>query len=121
MKTIKIAEKTINADGTESIKLDANGEAVINKVYQAEDGKIFNDRNDCVKYERRIQTITAVKASLSTVFDNAEDVYASLYDGLNVMLETDRKAVLNGLISLTIDKKTPVRKSKKVAEVVEVA
>ena len=121
MKTIKIAEKTINTDGTESIKLDANGEAVITKVYQAEDGKIFNNRNDCYKYEKRIETVTSIKASLSTVFDNAEDVYASFYDGLNVMLETDRKTVLNGLINLTIDKKTPVRKSKKVAEVMEVA
>ena len=63
MKTIKIAEKTINTDGTESIKLDANGEAVITKVYQAEDGKIFNNRNDCYKYEKRIETITAIKAS----------------------------------------------------------
>lgn len=121
MKTIKIAEKVVNVEGIETIKLDANGKAIIDKVYQAEDGKIFNDRNSCLKHEKRVETITAVKAALSTVFDNAEDVYASLYDGLSVMLETDRKTVLNGLINLTIDRKTPVRKSKSVAEVVEVA
>jgi hypothetical protein len=114
MKTIKVAEKTINMEGTETYKLDVNGEMIINKLYQAEDGKTFSDRNDCFKHEKKIKTIADIKASLATVFDNSEDVYNSLYDGLCVMLETDRKTVLNGLINLTVDKKVPVRKNKKV-------
>ena len=111
MKTIKVPEK---GNGTESIKLDAKGEPVITKVYQAKDGAIFNDKAQCLRYEKRVEIVNSIKAALATVFDNYEDVYTSLYDGLSVMLETDRKTTLYGLISLTIERKTPVRKSKKV-------
>ena len=88
--------------------------AVVTRTYIAVDGKQFDNRNECLKYERKLQTVTNIKNALATVFDNHEDVYESLVDGLQKMTEEDRKTVLNGLINLTIDRKTPVRKPKAV-------
>lgn len=101
-KTVKISKK-----------------AVVTRTYIAVDGKQFDNRNECLKYERKLETVTNIKNALATVFDNSEDVYESLVDGLQKMTEADRKTVLNGLINLTIDRKTPVRKPKTdVAEIV---
>jgi hypothetical protein len=88
--------------------------AIVTRTYLAVDGKQFDNRNECLKYERKLQTVTNIKNALATVFDNHEDVYESLVDGLQKMTEEDRKTVLNGLINLSIDRKTPVRKSKTV-------
>ena len=77
-------------------------DSVETKIYQARDGKQFENKNDCKTYEKRIKKIDNVKKSFMTVFNNGDDVYNSLCDGLNIMLETDRKNVLNGLINLTI-------------------
>lgn len=86
--------------------------AVVTRTYLAVDGKQFDNRNECLKYERKLETIINIKNALSTVFDNSEDVYESLVDGLQKMTEADRKTVLNGLINLTVERKTPVRKAK---------
>jgi hypothetical protein len=88
--------------------------AIVTRTYVAIDGKQFDNRNDCLKYERKLQTAINLKTAFATVFDNHEDVYESLVDGLQRMTEVDRKTVLNGLINLTIDRKSPVRKSKTV-------
>ena len=93
--------------------------AVVTRTYLAVDGKQFDNRNECLKYERKLQTVTNIKNALATVFDNHEDVYESLVDGLQKMTEDDRKIVLNGLISLTVDRKVPVRKVKTEAVLVD--
>jgi hypothetical protein len=83
---------------------------ITTRVYQAIDGKQFSDRQECLTYERKLTTVANVKNALATVFDNSEDIYASLVDGLSNMTVEDRKTVLNGLITLTIERKKPVRK-----------
>ena len=93
-------------------KTKENKRVIVTKTYQAVDGKMFENRHDCIKYERQLETVSNIKKAFSTVFDNSDDVYQALVDGLNVMLETDRKTVLNGLINLTIERKSPVRKTK---------
>lgn len=96
---------------------------ITTRIYQAIDGKQFSDRRECLAYEKKLSTETAIRTALSTVFDNADDVYESLVDGLAKMTVENRKTVLNGLVNLTIEKKKPVRKAKTetVAEVTEVA
>jgi hypothetical protein len=89
---------------------------ITTRIYQAIDGKQFSDRNECLTYERKLTTVANIKTALATVFDNAEDIYASLIDGLANMSVEDRKTVLNGLITLTVERKKPVRKAT-VAEV----
>ena len=83
---------------------------ITTRVYQAIDGKQFEDRNACLSYERKLETVSKIKASLATVFDNSDDVYDSLVDGLAKMTLENRKAALNGLLSLTVERKKPVRK-----------
>jgi hypothetical protein len=90
---------------------------IVTRVYKAIDGKEFSDRQECLAYERKLTTVANVKNALATVFDNHEDIYASLVDGLVNMSVEDRKTVLNGLITLTIERKKPIRKVT-VAEVV---
>ena len=89
---------------------------ITTRIYQAIDGKQFSDRQECLAYERKLATVSKIKESLATVFDNADDVYDSLLDGLQKMDIENRKAVLNGLLTLTIERKKPVRKAL-VAEV----
>jgi hypothetical protein len=89
---------------------------ITTRVYQAIDGKQFADRNECLAYERKLETVSKIKESLATVFDNSDDVYESLVDGLVKMTVEDRKAVLNGLLTLTVERKKPVRKAKAVTE-----
>lgn len=84
----------------------------INKrIYQAVDGKQFSDRDECLVYERKIKIVSNIKESLATVFENSEDVYESLVDGLLRMTITDRKTVLNGLLNITVGRNKPIRKS----------
>ena len=90
---------------------------ITTRIYQAIDGKQFADRNECLAYERKLATVSKIKTALATVFDNSDDVYESLLDGLQKMDIEDKKAVLNGLLTLTIERKKPVRKAT-VAEVV---
>ena len=90
---------------------------ITTRIYQAIDGKQFADRNECLTYERKLATVSKIKTAMATVFDNADDVYDSLLDGLQKMDIENRKAVLNGLLTLTIERKKPVRKAT-VAEVV---
>ena len=90
---------------------------ITTRIYQAIDGKQFADRNECLTYERKLATVSKIKTALATVFDNSDDVYESLLDGLQKMDIEDKKAVLNGLLTLTIERKKPVRKAT-VAEVV---
>jgi len=45
--------------------------------------------------------------SFGTVFTNPEDVTESLIDGLNRMLESDRKIIIDGLKKLVLDYKIP--------------
>jgi hypothetical protein len=90
---------------------------ITTRIYQAIDGKQFADRNECLAYERKLATVSKIKKAMATVFDNADDVYDSLLDGLQKMDIENRKAVLNGLLTLTIERKKPVRKAT-VAEVV---
>jgi hypothetical protein len=96
---------------------------ITTRVYQAIDGKQFADRNECLAYERKLETVSKIKTALATVFDNADDVYESLVDGLVRMTAEDRKATLNGLLTLTVERKKPVRKTKTetVTEATEVA
>lgn len=83
---------------------------ITTRVYQAIDGKQFEDRNACLAYERKLETVSKIKESLATVFDNHEDVYESLLDGLQKMTLENRKTALNGLLNLTVERKRPVRK-----------
>ena len=48
--------------------------------------------------------------SLNTVYDNSEDVLESLLDGLNRMLEYDRRVVLKNLRSLVLNQKEEIPK-----------
>jgi len=84
---------------------------ITTRIYQAIDGKQFSDRQECLAYERKLATISKIKTAMATVFDNADDVYDSLLDGLQKMDIENRKAVLNGLLTLTVERKKPVRKA----------
>jgi hypothetical protein len=84
---------------------------ITTRIYQAIDGKQFADRNECLAYERKLETVSKIKTAMATVFDNSEDIYASLVDGLSNMTVEDRKTVLNGLVTLTVERKKPVRKT----------
>ena len=88
---------------------------ITTRIYQAIDGKQFSDRQECLAYERKLATISKIKTAMATVFDNADDVYDSLLDGLQKMDIENRKAVLNGLLTLTVERKKPVRKVAEVA------
>jgi len=90
---------------------------ITTRIYQAIDGKQFADRQECLAYERKLAIVSKIKTAMATVFDNADDVYDSLFDGLQKMDIENRKAVLNGLLTLTVERKIPVRKAP-VAEVV---
>jgi len=85
---------------------------ITTRIYQAIDGKQFSDRQECLAYERKLATVSKIKESLATVFDNCDDVYESLIDGLSAMTLEDRKTALNGLLALTVERKKPVRKVK---------
>jgi hypothetical protein len=84
---------------------------IVTRIYKAIDGKQFSDRQECLTYERKLTIVANVKNAMATVFDNSEDIYASLVDGLSNMTVEDRKTVLNGLVTLTVERKKPVRKT----------
>ena len=84
MKILKRVRKIYHEDGNFiGYKINRHGELVIDKIYQSIDGKEFDS-----EYE----------------FTNGDQVLESIMDGLNVMLEKDRKTILNGFKLLTIEK-----------------
>ncbi len=81
------------------------------KKYMANDGMVYDIKDEAVDHERREKIKLNIKTAYATVFENSDEVVESILDGLNRMLEYDRRIILNGLINLTIDKK-PRKKAK---------
>lgn len=76
------------------------------KRYLANDGTVFEMRELAVQHDKREKLISSIKEKYNTVFTNGDDVANSIIDGLQRMLEFDRRTVLNGLLYLTTEKKT---------------
>ena len=91
-----------------TIHMKENNELV--KRYASNDGTVYEMKELAVEHDKRQKTIANIKEAYATVFDNSDEVVNSLIDGLQRMLEFDRRTVLNGLINLTIEKKP--RKNK---------
>lgn len=105
MKILKRIRKIYHEDGNFiGYKINRHGELVIDKIYQSIDGKEFDNQYECKNYEKRIKLIKKLKKTFGSVFTNGDQVLESIMDGLSVMLEKDRKTILNGFKLLTIEK-----------------
>lgn len=91
-----------------TIHMKENNELV--KRYASNDGTVYEMKELAVEHDKRQKTIVNIKEAYATIFDNSDEMVNSLIDGLQRMLEFDRRTVLNGLINLTIEKKP--RKNK---------
>jgi hypothetical protein len=86
-----------------TIYVSENNELI--KKYMSNNGVVYDTKDEAVDHERREKIKLNIKTAYATVFDNSDEVVESFLEGLYRMLEYDRRIILNGLISLTIDKK----------------
>jgi hypothetical protein len=86
-----------------TIYVSENNELI--KKYMSNDGVVYDIKDEAIDHERREKIKLKIKNAYATVFDNSDEVVESFLEGLYRMLEYDRRIILNGLISLTIDKK----------------
>lgn len=83
-----------------------NDEKKTEKRYLTNDGTVFEMREMAVQHEKRMKLIASIKEKYNTVFTNGDEVANSLMEGLQRMLECDRRVVLNGLLYLTTERKS---------------
>lgn len=83
-----------------------NDEKKTEKRYLTKDGTVFEIREMAVQHEKRMKLIASIKEKYNTVFSNGDEVANSIIDGLQRMLEYDRRMVLNGLLYLTTERKS---------------
>jgi len=76
------------------------------KKYIANNGVVYDTKDEAVYSDKREKLIFSIKEKYNTVFTNGDEVANSIIDGLQRMLEFDRRVVLNGLIMLTTERKS---------------
>ena len=86
-----------------TIHVSENNELI--KKYMANDGTVYETKDEAIDHDKREKIKLKIKTAYATVFTNSDEVVESFLEGLRLMLEYDRRVILNGLISLTIDKK----------------
>ena len=76
------------------------------KKYIANNGAVYDTKDEAVYSDKREKLISSIKEKYNTVFTNGDEVANSIIDGLQRMLECDRRVVLNGLLYLTTERKS---------------
>lgn len=86
-----------------TIYIQENNDLV--KKYIANNGTVYDTKDEAVYSDKREKLISSIKEKYNTVFTNGDEVANSIIDGLQRMLEYDRKVVLNGFMYLTTERK----------------
>ena len=86
-----------------TIYIQENNDLV--KKYIANSGAVYDTKDEAVYNDKREKLISSIKEKYHTVFTNGDEVANSIIDGLQRMLECDRRVVLNGFMYLTTERK----------------
>ena len=86
-----------------TIYIQENNDLV--KKYIANSGAVYDTKDEAVYNDKREKLISSIKEKYNTVFTNGDEVANSIIDGLQRMLECDRRVVLNGFMYLTTERK----------------
>jgi hypothetical protein len=86
-----------------TIYIQENNDLV--KKYIANNGAVYDTKDEAVYSDKREKLISSIKEKYNTVFTNGDEVANNIIDGLQRMLEYDRRTVLNGFMYLTTERK----------------
>jgi predicted heme/steroid binding protein len=86
-----------------TIYIQENNDLV--KKYIANNGAVYDTKDEAVYSDKREKLISSIKEKYNTVFTNGDEVANNIIDGLQRMLECDRRTVLNGFMYLTTERK----------------